>query len=239
MIASRPHPAGAGVHDADLARQHSASRGRRAILSGAQETRRRGAQTAARRNRSFVNDEYSDVIFALYALKARACRRACSCARRRRSGSDCCTCRASRRSNILGEQPGADLRRVLLSAPGDARRLRSRHLRRAPAPERGDAGRLDRNQGPTGVHPPRRRLRRSAEDPRHADRRRRPQAETGRHRGGQARLRRSGDLPDPPRWRAGPVAGRRDAGRLERTGPRQGAGRGGGAITPRCRWAWA
>ena len=41
-----------------------------------------------------VNDEYADVTFALFALKARANRSACWCAMRRRSASGCCMCRA-------------------------------------------------------------------------------------------------------------------------------------------------
>lgn len=45
-----------------------------------------------------VNDEYADVTFALFALKAKASRNACWCAMPRRCASACCMCQASRRS---------------------------------------------------------------------------------------------------------------------------------------------
>ena len=44
-----------------------------------------------------VNDEYSDVTFALYALKARASLIGASSAMRKPCANACCTCRASRR----------------------------------------------------------------------------------------------------------------------------------------------
>jgi multidrug efflux pump subunit AcrB len=46
----------------------------------------------------FVNDEYADVTFALYALRPRACRCGSWCGRPRRSASNCCMCLASTRS---------------------------------------------------------------------------------------------------------------------------------------------
>lgn len=39
-----------------------------------------------------VNDEYADVTFALFALKAGESRNACSCVMRRSCGSVCCMC---------------------------------------------------------------------------------------------------------------------------------------------------
>ena len=72
---------------------------------------------------------------------------------------------------------GEDLRRVLLRPPRHVGRVPSRHLRRAQQPQRHDARRLDRSQGPASLHPAGRRYRRSAADPQYARRRARPYAE--------------------------------------------------------------
>ncbi len=106
----------------------------------------------------FVNDEYSDVTFALYAVEApgmppRLLTREAEKLRQR-----LLHVAGVKKVDILGERPGTHLRRVLLCPAGDARRRRPRHLRSAPAPERGHSGRIDRHQRTAGPRPSRRRL---------------------------------------------------------------------------------
>ena len=175
-----------------------------------------------------VNDEYSDVTFALYALKAKG-------EPHRRLVREAETLRQRllhvpgvKKVNIIGEQA----ERIFVEFSYD--RLATlgvspaRHLRRAQQPERHDARRLDRSQGPASLHPAGRRHRRSAEDPQYACRRARPYAEARRHRRSEARLRRPGDLPDPQQRRTDLAARRGHARGVERPRPRQGAGRGSG-----------
>ena len=106
----------------------------------------------------FVNDEYSDVTFALYALKApgmppRLLVRQAETIRQRLLHVP-----GVKKVNILGERPERifvefsypRLVTLGISAAG--------HLRGAPAPERRHAGRIDRCQGTAGVRASRRRL---------------------------------------------------------------------------------
>ena len=53
----------------------------------------------------FVNDEYSDVSFALYALRGRACRCGNSPGKPKLFARTCCTCPASRRSTSSANVP--------------------------------------------------------------------------------------------------------------------------------------
>jgi multidrug efflux pump subunit AcrB len=90
----------------------------------------------------FVNDEYSDVTFALYALKAPGL--------------------APRMLVRQGEHPGrtsgTDFRRVFVRTSCHARCRRARHLRCSAAAKRSDTGRIDRDQRPSGAFASRRRL---------------------------------------------------------------------------------
>ncbi len=175
-----------------------------------------------------VNDEFSDVTFALYALKAKGepHRLLVREAERLRQ----------RLLHVPGRQEGQhhrrasrkDLRRALARPPGDARRVASGALRRARPPERSHAGRLARSQGPAGLHPARRRDRRPRGHPEHPRRRARPHAQARGHRRGEAGLRGSRDLPDPQRRRADRAARRGHARGLERPGSRRGARGGSG-----------
>ena len=110
-----------------------------------------------------VNDEYSDVTFALYALKAKGEPHR----RLVRDAEALAPATAARAGRQEGEHHrragGKDLRRVLLRPPRDPGRVPAGHLRRAQQPERHDARRLDRSQGPAGLHPAGRRDRRSAD----------------------------------------------------------------------------
>ena len=185
-----------------------------------------------------VNDEYSDVTFALYALKAKG-------EPHRHLVRDAEVLRQRllhvpgvKKVNIIGEQAerifvefSYDRLATLGVSPQDIfAALNSRNAH--------DARRLDRSQGPAGLHPAGRRDRRSAGDPQYRRRRARPHAEARRHRRSEARLRRSGDLPDPQQRRADLAARRRHARGLERPRPWQGAGGGSGErSTRRCRWA--
>ena len=106
----------------------------------------------------FVNDEYSDVTFALYALKApgmppRLLARQAETIRQRLLHVP-----GVKKVNILGERPERIFVEFSLSTSRHARRQRPGHLRRSPAPERGHAGRIDRCQGTAGLYPSRRRL---------------------------------------------------------------------------------
>ena len=175
-----------------------------------------------------VNDEYSDVTFALYALKAKG--EPHRTPRPRCGGPAPAT--AARAGRQEGEHhrraSGTDLRRVLLRPPRDPGRVPARPLRRAQQPERHDARGLDRSQGPAGLHPVGRRDRRSAGDPEYPRRRAGPYAQALRHRRREAGLRRSGDLPDPQQRRTDLAARRRHARGVERPRAGQGAGRGSG-----------
>ena len=94
----------------------------------------------------FVNDEYSDVSFALYALEGQghADARAGPAGRGDPPGP------AARARRQEGQHPrrasGADLRRVLLRQAGDPRRVGAGYLRRLAAAEHRHAGGLDRHQ---------------------------------------------------------------------------------------------
>jgi multidrug efflux pump subunit AcrB len=97
----------------------------------------------------FVNDEYSDVSFALYALKAKGMpmRELARKAEAMRQ-EDQHPRRTSR----------TDIRRVFLSKTGNPRRVGTGYRCRLAAAEHRHTGGLDRHQGAAGLHPGRRRL---------------------------------------------------------------------------------
>ena len=145
----------------------------RAVLSGAEETRRRGAQLPRGVIGPMVNDEYSDVTFALYALKAQASLIGASSAKRRSCANACCTCPGVKKVNIIGEQAerifvefSYDRLATLGVSPRDI--FAALNSRNAMTP----AGSID--QGPASLHPAGRRHRRSAGDPQYPGRRARP-----------------------------------------------------------------
>ena len=103
---------------------------------------RRGRSSATRRVNlprgvigPMVNDEYSDVTFALYALKAKGEPHR----RLVREAETLAPAPAARAGRQEGEHhrraSGTDLRRVLLRPPGDPGRIARGHLRRAQQPQ--------------------------------------------------------------------------------------------------------
>jgi multidrug efflux pump subunit AcrB len=85
----------------------------------------------------FVNDEYSDVSFALYSVEA-----AQTHPGGRRTPPEISPRSGSQESGCGGRTAGAHLRRVFLSTAHDAGHLASGHLCRSGATECGDARRL-------------------------------------------------------------------------------------------------
>src|SRR4029079_3784046 len=161
-----------------------------------------------------VNDEYSDVTFALYALKAKG-------EPLRRLVRDAETLRQRllhvqgvKKVNIIGEQAerifvefSYDRLATLGVTPQDIfAALNSRNVVTA-------AGSIEAKSA--SLHPARWRHQRSGADSKHARRRPRPHAPAFRHRRGEARLRRPRDLPDPEQRRAHRPARGRDAGGME------------------------
>ena len=174
----------------------------------------------------FVNDEYSDVIFAVYALEAhgmppRELTREAETLRQRLLHVP-----GVKKVNIQGERPERifvefSYARLANLGVGPTDIFDALQRQNAVTP----AGSIDTN-GPQVFM----RLDGAFDDLQKI--RDTPIAAGGRtlrlggHRRGQTRLRRSGDLPDPPRWRAALRTRRRDAGRLERIGSGPGAERG-------------
>ena len=150
----------------------------------------------------FVNDEYSDVTFALYALKAQGDAAArCSSGTRKALRQRLLHVPGVKKVNIMGEQP----ERIFVEfsyerlgdlgvAPQDI--FAALNSQNAVTP----AGSID-TKG-RKFHPPGRRYRRSAEDRGHADRRGRPNLKLSDVADVEARLRGSGHLPDPQQRRA-------------------------------------
>src|SRR6266498_5908478 len=105
---------GPGVHHGGPARQHAARRGRRTVLSGAEETRRRGSSVAAWRDRS--HGERRILRRDLWAVRVEGEGRASSAPCPRSGGVATTTASCARREE--GEHHrragGEDLRRVLL-----------------------------------------------------------------------------------------------------------------------------
>src|SRR6266478_5570761 len=100
-----------------------------------------------------VNDEYTDVIFSVYALKARDLSAASS---HQRSGvtSPRAVARAwGQESEHSWGAPGADFCRVLLRPHRDAGHQARGRLRSSGAAERGDARRINRYAKPASLHP--------------------------------------------------------------------------------------
>ena len=106
----------------------------------------------------FVNDEYSDVTFALYALKAPGMPPRLLVRQAETIRQQLLHVPGVKKVNILGERPERIF--VEFSYP----RLvtlgvtRAGHLRGAAEPKRRHAGGLDRHQGAAGVRASRRRL---------------------------------------------------------------------------------
>src|SRR5438309_177901 len=199
-----------------------------AVLSGAEEARRRGASVAAWRHRS--DGERRIRRCDLCALRVEGEGRVSSAPRARCGNlAPAPAARAGRQESEHHRRAGGkDLRRVLLRPPRNTGRVAARHLRRAQQPQRYDASRRDRSQGPASPHQAGRGHRRSAEDPHYARRRARPYAEARRHCRSEARLRRPGHLPDPQQRRADVAARRGHARGMERPRPRKRAGSGSG-----------
>ena len=162
-----------------------------------------------------VNDEYADVTFALFALKAKG-------EPQRLLVRDAETQRQRllhvpgvKKVDIIGEQAEriyVQLSHDRLATLG----VSAGRVRRPQRPEPADAGRLRRDARAGDLHSRGRRIRQAAEDSRHADRRAGPHAETVGHRDRRARLRRPVDVHDPQQRRTRAAARRRDARRLER-----------------------
>ncbi len=137
---------GLALHHGGPARQHAARRCSRGVLSGAEETRRRGRQPAAWRHRSVGERR----IFRcdLRALRVEGERGASSARLVRDAGGLASTTAARARrqeSEHHRRAGGKDLRRVLLRPARNAGRVPAETLRRAQQPERHDAGGLDRS----------------------------------------------------------------------------------------------
>ena len=106
----------------------------------------------------FVNDEYSDVSFALYALKANGMPMRALVRQAEAIRQQLLQVPGVKKIDILGERPERIFVEFSYAQAGHARRLGAGHLRRPAAAERGDAGGFDRHRGTAGLHPPRRRL---------------------------------------------------------------------------------
>jgi multidrug efflux pump subunit AcrB len=100
----------------------------------------------------FINDEYSDVDFAVYALEGhglpeRALTRVAESLRQRILHVP-----GVKKVDIMGRAARADLRRIRLRPPRQPGSLATRRFRCTVQAERRDAGRFDRHQRSTGVH---------------------------------------------------------------------------------------
>ena len=106
----------------------------------------------------FVNDEYSDVSFALYALEAKGMpmRELRSAGGGDPPGPSACAGRQEDQHSWRASR--TDLRRVLLRQAGDSRCIGAGHCRRSATAKYRHARGLDRYERPAGVHPARWRL---------------------------------------------------------------------------------
>ena len=106
----------------------------------------------------FVNDEYSDVTFALYALKAPGMPPRLLVRQAETIRQELLHVPGVKKVNILGERPERIF--VEFSYPRLATLgiTRAGHLRCAAKPERRHACRIHRHQGAAGVHASGRRL---------------------------------------------------------------------------------
>src|ERR1700741_2626032 len=90
----------------------------------------------------FVNDEYSDVSFALYSVEAPGFPLRKLTPRRRRPPAEIPPCARSQKGGHRRGTAGEDICRLFLSAADDAGHLASGHLFRSLATECGDSGRV-------------------------------------------------------------------------------------------------
>ncbi len=111
-----------------------------------------------------VNDEYSDVTFALFALKAKGEPQRLLARDAEKMRQRLLHVAGVKKVNIIGEQS----ERILWPSPMTSWRRSASRLRTSSLPStarRPHARRVDRYRGPSGVHSPRRRVRQAAEDP--------------------------------------------------------------------------
>ncbi len=146
----------------------------------------------------FVNDEYSDIDFAVYAVEGHGVPERLLVRHAETLRERLLHVPGVKNVEIVGERPErvfvnfayARLATLGVSAKDVLAALQRQN-------EVVPAGSIDTN-GPQVYVAARRPVRRSPEDPRHADRRRQPAADAGRRGDGGARLRGSRDLPHPP-----------------------------------------